>query len=126
MGQAELKLAQVEPKLDSSRHLEAILPSSCHHGPSWPHLGGNLEAIWANLSRQRGFLGSKVVRFWCGSTEWRGPVEDEVFEEEESAEVLGGSARLVPPDCVRGRRIETRRAFRQAVLRYPGAEESAK
>ena len=94
MGQAGFKLAQVEPKLDSSRHLEAILPSSCHHGPSWPHLGGNLEAIWANLSRQRGFLGSKPRRwggkgwrFWCGLTECAGPVEDEVFEEEESARV---------------------------------------
>ena len=87
MGQVGFKLAQVEPKLESSWHLEAILPSSCHLGPSWPRLGGNLEAIWANLSRQRGFLGSKVVRSGRGSTAWRGPWEDEVFEEEESARV---------------------------------------
>ena len=69
MSQVGFKLAQVEPKLESSWHLEAILPSSCHLGPSWPHLGSNLEAIWPNLSRQRGVLGSKVVRFWCGPTE---------------------------------------------------------
>ena len=94
MGQVGFKLAQVEPKLESSWHVEAILPSSCHHGPSWPHLGGNLEAIWANLSRQRGFLGSKVLQpgvmsgvEGAGLTECARPVEDEVFEEEESAEV---------------------------------------
>ena len=94
MGQVGFKLALFEFKLESSWHVEAILPSSCHHGPSWPHLGGNLEAIWANLSRQRGFLGSKVVssggkpwRFWCGLTECAIAVEDEVFEEEESARV---------------------------------------
>ena len=115
MGQVGFKLAQVEPKLDSSWHLEAILPSSCLHGPSWPHLGGNLEAIWANLSRQRGFLGSKVSRIRVSLTECAGPVEDEVFEEEESEEVLGDPARPCHPDYVRGRRIETRRAFRRAV-----------
>ena len=37
-------------------------------------------------------------------------VEDEVFEEEESAEVLGDLARPCHPDYVRGRRIEARRA----------------
>ena len=50
-------------------------------------------------------------------------VEDEVFEEEESAESEGDSARLMP---LRGRRIQTRRAFRQAVPRCPEAEERAK
>ena len=38
------------------------------------------------------------------------PVEDEVFEEEEPAEVEGGSARLCHPACSRGRRIQARRA----------------
>ena len=33
-------------------------------------------------------------------------VEDEVFEEEESAEVLGDPARPCHPDYVRGRRIQ--------------------
>ena len=60
-----------------------------------------------------GFLGSKVVS--SGGKPWRpraGPtecaiaVEDEVFEEEESAEVLGGLARPCHPDYVRGRRIQ--------------------
>ena len=87
MSQVGFKLALFELKLESSWHVEAILPSSCHHGPSWPHLGGNLEAIRPNLSHQRGFLGSKVVRWGAGPTKWRGPVEDEVFEEEESARV---------------------------------------
>ena len=53
-------------------------------------------------------------------------MEDEVFEEEESAEVLGDLARPCHPDYVRGRRIETRRAFRQAVLRSPEVEEGVK
>ena len=87
MGQVGFKLALFEFKLESSWHAEAILPSSCHHGPSWPHLGGNLEAIRPNLSRQKGFLGSKPLRRGRGSAEWRRPVEDEVFEEEESARV---------------------------------------
>ena len=51
-------------------------------------LGGNLEAIWPNLSRQRGFLGSKLVSFWCGSTEWRGPVEDFVFGDRQICKVI--------------------------------------
>ena len=92
MGQVGFKLALFELKLESSWHVEAILPSSCHLGPSWPRLGGNLEAIWANLSCLGAFLGSKVVS--SGGKPWRpraGPtecaiaVEDEVFEEEESA-----------------------------------------
>ena len=62
MGQVGFKLALFEIKLESSWHVEAMWPSSCHHGPSWPHLGGNLEAIWANLSRLRGVLGSKALR----------------------------------------------------------------
>ena len=52
--------------------------------------------------------------------------KDEVFEEEEFAESEGGLARPCHPDYVRGRRIETRRAFRQAVSRCPEAEENAK
>ena len=32
--------------------------------------------------------------------------KDEVFEEDEFEEVEGGLARLVPPDCIRGRRID--------------------
>ena len=67
----------------------------------------------------------KGGRFWCGLADCAMALEDEVFEEEESAEVLGDSARPCHPDYVRGRRIETRRAFRQAVLQYPVAEESA-
>ena len=113
MGQVGFKLAQIEPKLDSSRDLEAILPSSCLHGPSWPRLGGNLEAIWPNLSRQRGFLdskprrpGGKPWRSGAGLTECAEPVEDEAFEEEESEEVLGDLARPCHPDYVRGRRID--------------------
>ena len=96
MGQVGFKLAIFEFKLESSWHVEAILPSSCHLGPSWPHLGGNLEATWANWSRQRGFLGSKVRRpghrpgvkvgvSGAGLTECAIAVEDEVFEEEETA-----------------------------------------
>ena len=50
---------------------------------------------------------------------------DEVFEEEESEDVLGDLARHCHPDCVRRRRIEARRAFRQAVSRCPEAEEHA-
>ena len=114
MGQVGLKLAQVEPKLESSWHLEAILPTSCHLGPSWPHLGGILEAIWPNLGRQRRFLGSKVRRRGvnpgvkgAGPTECARPVEDEVFEEEESAESEGGLARPCHPVCDRGRRIQS-------------------
>ena len=41
---------------------------------------------------------------------------DDVFEEEESEEVLGGPARPCHPDYVRGRRIQSRRAFRRAGL----------
>ena len=62
LRQVRLKLASEGDLEPSSRHLEAILPSCSHLGLSWSRLGGNLEAIWSNLSRQRGFLGSKVVR----------------------------------------------------------------
>ena len=68
-----------------------------------------LEASWRALGRDLGglgaFLGSKVRRSgskgWrprAGPTECARPVEDEVFEEEESAEVEGGSARHCHPD----------------------------
>ena len=47
----------------------------------------------------------KPWRFWCGLAGCAIAVEDEVFEEEESAEVEGGLARPCHPVCDRGRRM---------------------
>ena len=50
--------------------------------------------------------GGKPLSFWCGLADCANAVEDEVFEEEESAESEGDSARPCHPVCDRGRRIE--------------------
>ena len=85
---------------------------------TWDRQDAVLEASWRALGRDLGglggFLGSKVVRQGGGLTECAIAVEDEVFEEEESAEVEGDLARLVPPDCVRGRWIHFNAQSRQS------------
>ena len=67
---------------------------------TWDRLDAVLEASWRALGRDLGglgaFLGSKVVSPGGGLTECACPVQDEVFEEEESEEVEGDPARLVP------------------------------
>ena len=102
----------------------------------WKHLGatcrqhggqdGNLQATWPNLGRTGAVLGrsgavlrglgrfrdSKALSIGSGLADCATPVEDEVFEEEESAEVEGGPARPCHPACSRGRRI-------QALTRIP-------
>ena len=60
-----------------------------------------LEASWRSLWRYlgglEGFLGSKVRRPGVQPGGLRDRCRDEVFEEEESEEVEGDLARLVPP-----------------------------
>ena len=87
---------------------------------SWREDGNKMAVSSQKAQKPIGkceFLGSKVLRTRASVTSCAGPVEDEVFGEEESAESEGGLARQCHPDYVRGRRIETRRAFRQAALR---------
>ena len=59
---------------------------------------------------------SQLVSWGCGLTGCANPVEDEVFEEEESEESEVGFSTPLP----RGRLIETRRASRQAGLETQG------
>ena len=94
---------------------------------TWPNLGrtgavlGGSGAVWGGLGGSGGSkalsAGSKGWRFWCGLADCAKAVEDEVFEEEESAEVEGGPARPCHPACSRGRRIQSLRAFRQAAFK---------
>ena len=75
LGQVAPKLAQVGPKLGSSRHLEAMLPSSCRHLAILARVGAILEATWPNWSRQRGQLGRDVSATRAGPAGCAGPLE---------------------------------------------------
>ena len=92
-------------------------------GRPWGGLGrswGGLEGSWASKPfRSR----RKPLRCW--RKPWRSDVrvdgmadatEDEVFEEEESAEVEGDPARPCHPVCDRGRRIQGLTPFRRPLL----------
>ena len=78
-------------------------------GRTWAELGRSWEVLgrsWEGLGGLGAVKLSVEVRWGRGLTDCASPVEDEVFEEEESAEVLGDLARPCHPVCDRGRRIQ--------------------
>ena len=114
------KLGSSWPKLSPSWTQVGILRRSCRHLAILARLGRVLEATWRQSRRVSAVKGAS----WAvnphvgggGLADCANPVEDEVFEEEESEEVEGGLARPCHPVCDRGRRIESRRAFRRAAF----------
>ena len=126
------KLGSSWPKLSPSWTQVGILRRSCRHLAILARLGRVLEATWRQLERTSAVTGASWAVNPCvagvksrvkGAARRiaRTPWEDEVFEEEESDEVLGALARPCHPVCDRGRRIKSHRAFRRAGIDGTGS-----